>query len=501
MKRNLYILFAIVATILNVSCVDDDTTNATSPISVITINKDSIKGLYDINKNEQLVIAPIVSQTIEAKELTYTWEVNQKVYSHDPVFEYVGNELGSFKCRLIVENEDGKAFATFQLNVNSPYEEGFTIISCDPKGNSMLSFMMKQREEGIEDYFYEGDCFVLNNPEFSFAPGVADVVHCEGSLIIACKGDLQNGRPATIYTLNDKTFTMESVVEVPEYEDFLPYRMMQPRTASVGADYPILCENGKVYLYSPREEAVGQPNNFKSTYALSALLRDSGNDYYNNIIFWDKEIGSLCTLYNGYGPYYCGEQYLLLRDSVNAQNNYLNGCEFVFMFLPRTTTPAQPYVDDAVVVVKNGVVHQKLTIASGFWYYNELTLKNELAVYGGLKMAGFSSDLTETTPHIASAHYGVLYYANGNALKQWKYTFDNQLLNATPTLATVGSSDAVITSMELNADHSELFIAYYEPNEEGLNGYVQVINPNTGEKLRSYDNVCYQPVKIMYKYK
>lgn len=498
MKRNIFILFIMA---LCVSCVKDDTTNAVRPISIISIEKGSVGDLYDIDKNEHLLISPKVTQSISDKELYYTWEIDQQVYSHDSVFNFVGDRLGSFQCRLIVENEDGKAFATFRLNVNSPYEEGLTIISCDPEGQSRLSFMMKQREEGIEDFFYEGDCFAINNPEYPFAAGVADALQCDESLVIACKGDSTKGEPATIYSINEKTFTVENIVEVPEYADFIPYKMMLPGTGSVGADYPILCENGKVYLYSPREGAVGQPDNFKSTYSLSAVIYDSGNSYYNNIIFWDKELSDLCLLYNGYGPFYCGEDYLLAKDSVNMYTNYFHNYEFVFMFLPRTTEVKRPYAEDVIVVTKSAVTYQKVTIASGFWTYNELTGTNELAVYGGMKMVGFGCELNETTPHIASAHHGTLYYGKGNALKEWEYTFDNKFLNATPTLTTVGSSNAIISAMELNADHTELFIAYYEPDEEGLNGYVQVVDPLTGDHLRRYDNVSYKPVKIFYKYK
>ena len=74
-------------------------------------------------------------------------------------------------------------------------------------------------------------------------------------------------------------------------------------------------------------------------------------------------------------------------------------------------------------------------------------------------------------------------------------------LNSVKKHSTVGSSEAVITAMELSQDHLETYVAFYEPNESGLNGHVWVIETETGEILRKYDNVCYRPTKIIYKKK
>ena len=63
------------------------------------------------------------------------------------------------------------------------------------------------------------------------------------------------------------------------------------------------------------------------------------------------------------------------------------------------------------------------------------------------------------------------------------------------------SAQAIIGSMELSQDQKELFVAFHEPAESGLNGHVWVYDTQDGALLRKYDNVCYQPVKIMYKKK
>ena len=41
--------------------------------------------------------------------------------------------------------------------------------------------------------------------------------------------------------------------------------------------------------------------------------------------------------------------------------------------------------------------------------------------------------------------------------------------------------------------------AFYEPDQEGLNGSVWVFDTDKGTVLEKYDNVCYEPVKMFYK--
>ena len=119
------------AALLLTSCFSDDTTLAERQLSEIVIDGTSMKEVYDINKNETLTVTPRYTQTNGDKSVTTTWEIDQQTYSNEPTLTYTGKELGSWNCRLILENEDGKTFFPFKLNVNSPYEEGITILSRD----------------------------------------------------------------------------------------------------------------------------------------------------------------------------------------------------------------------------------------------------------------------------------------------------------------------------------------------------------------------------------
>ena len=100
-----------------VACFSDETTEATRPLSHITIES-GIDSVYNIDKNATLVVEPVITQENKEKALTYTWEVNLEVYSHDQTLTFVGTTLGKYNCRLIVENEDGKTFFPFKFHNN-----------------------------------------------------------------------------------------------------------------------------------------------------------------------------------------------------------------------------------------------------------------------------------------------------------------------------------------------------------------------------------------------
>ena len=146
-------------------------------------------------------------------------------------------------------------------------------------------------------------------------------------------------------------------------------------------------------------------------------------------------------------------------------------------------------------------MYQKVELNATFWKYNADQGENVLVDYGGLKMCGFAAPkLKATSPLVASKLYKVLFFGDGNTVYKWFYT-SNQMLDKSEEYCKVGSAQAIIGSMELSQDQKELFVAFHEPAESGLNGHVWVYDTQNGTLLRKYDNVCYQPVKIMYKKK
>lgn len=501
MKYN--IIFLLVAVFAFTSCVDDESTEATRPLSEIVITEGTIREVYNINKNETLTITPQVTQTNKQKALSYTWEIELEQYSTAAEFVYIGKELGSFDCRLIIENEDGKTFFPFTLNVNSPYEEGITVISKDAQGKSHLAFMLTPTDPDATATFMEGDCFSVNNPEILFASNPTDMVQSSGNLIISCMGkdNASSTDVPSIYYLNEKTFVVENVITAPEYADFRPTRLAIPAVGASGVAYPVLCENGNVYEFSTTEGALAEPVKLQHNYAQSCVI-NSGRGYYYDLLFWDKDAGALCLIYNGYGPYYCSKKYNATREDCLAGENYFNGRKFLAMTLVRLTD-AQKATDypEAIVLTNAGTLLQKTVLCTSFHVYDSQNATTVLYDNGGTKMCGFgTSPINENTPCIANKTYYSLLFGQGNKVMRWNYTSSQQITQS-DVLLKVGSDQAVITGFEISADHKRTYVAFYEPQQEGLNGSVWVFDTDKGTVLQKYDNVCYQPVKIMYKKK
>ena len=497
----LYRILALAIPLALSSCLNDRTTEATNPISEITIVEGSIKSQYDIKRDSTLVIAPEIEQSNVQKPLTYSWEVDGQVYSQDATLTYTGKSYGSYACRLVVANEDGKAFFPFTLNVNTIYEEGITIISKTPEGKSRLSFMLTNPDGTDSGVFYDYDCFSKVNSEENFASNVSDMRQCSGNLIIACQGSDSETDCATIYYLNEKTLIVENMLSIPEYSDFKPTKMQMPSTGAEGTTYPILCENGKVYEFSETEGTLIPGVKFQSTYSQSCVSYEKGQNY--NLIFWDEDANDLCQISNGYGPYYCSTTYNLEQNEVNNESNYFNGYTFVAMFIPRQTR-AQQAIDagEIVVIVKKSGIHYAVRLHANFWVYNSENATTILSDGEGFGSTGIGVKLTTQSPCVANQTYNTLLFSDGktNNVYRWNYTNITPLANA-KSIAAVGSDKAVITGMEISNDHKRTYVAYYEPDEAGLNGHVTVLDTNTGDNLAQYDNVCYRPVKIMYKKK
>ena len=514
MSIKTYLPLIVLAAILFGSCAKDDTDFGGRDISTITIDASSFQEEYNQDKNDVVVIEPVVSQSIEGQELHYEWEVEHEVYSTEPVFRYNCSRLGTFDCRLIVSNDDGKAFHTFRINVNTPYEEGLVIISNDPEGKSMVSFML-HHIDGTPDTFDDCDVFSQNNPEVKFAPNVSDVVVSNGSLILACKGKPTTGEPATIYYLNEKTLDLENYVEVLDEPDFQPQVMMVSKAAYSGASYPTLSSNGKVYEFASTEGVVVESTKFAYTYDTDAYaFFDDGTGRNYNIFFWDKELGIPVTMFNGYGGYYCIEDWATCgyRESVNSQTNIFapGADEPIAMFIPRFTK-VQLVLNkpQLYIITKSGNLLRRTSFQKDVWGYDLATAQNKFLLMEAPTNIGPAGvvPFAKGMPMIASHTHKRLFYAIGNKIYQWHYP--QNTLYQVKLFTTVGNDATVIKSMELSADQQTLYVAAYNPNEGGLNGSCYIIGINqsattedvTAGDVTAYEHVSYNPIKIIYKQK
>lgn len=487
-----------------VACFSDKTTDATNPISDIIIEQ-GIDTLYNIHQHDTLLIKPVITQKGENKPLSYTWEIDLKPYSHEETFTYIGKDLGKFNCRLIVENEDGKSFFPFIMYVNSDYEYGITVLSQAPDGRSMLSFMQEPMESGDTAKFTVDDCFARNNPDIEFAAGAADVVQSGGRLIIACQGGGENNDVPMIYYLNEKTMVVENMFAVPEFDDFKPTILGVPSVCPEASVYPIVCENGKVYDFSVNEAVVSKPRKLKYTYAQNCVLNVSGG--YYDIVLFDKENSGMSLIYNGYGPFYCGEPYnMMLGDSLFPIKNHFLNRELVTMtkiyMTPeqKNKTGHQEFFAMSSEIGNPRALVRTDVLYTDFWGYD---YENQQTVFynsNSKSVSNFSNNpIGVGTPCIANKTYGTLLFADGNVVRCWNYTSELSDLPKAKKLVQVGSPQAKIVGFEMSADHKITYVAFYEPMKSGLNGSVWLFDTDTGKVLEKHNNFCYRPVKMFYK--
>ena len=502
MKNNKWLLLLLVFPLL-VACFEDKTTLDDISISEIII-EGGVEPVYNIKKFEKLVITPVISQTNKEKELTYTWEVNLEKVDSSAVFEYEGKELGKFNCRLIVANEDGKSFFPFVIYVNSDYEYGITVLSRDSEGNSMLSFMQEAMTPNDTAKFTTEDCFTRNNPDVDFATGAVDVVQSGGRLIIACQGGGYRNDDPTIYYLNEKTMELENMFTVPEYDDFKPTILGVPSISPTGSVYPILCENGKVYDFSVVEGVVSLPQKLKYTYAQKCLTNVSGSFY--DILLFDNENMGMSLIYYGSGPYYCSETYhMMLGDSLFASKNHFANRELITMVEIRMTAEQrsvsghQEFLAMTKLAGLPGVSTRSEVLYTDFWGYDYVNQKPIFYTANTQLETIMNNPINLSTPCIANKSHGTLFFAEGNKVRCWNYAMSLVNLPNAPTMLTVGSSTAQIVAFEMSADHKITYVAFYEPEQEGKNGSVWLFDTDTGEVIEKHDNVCYQPVKMIYK--
>lgn len=456
-----------------VSCFKDNTTVDTVRISAITIDTLKLQKEYNIDKNVILPIAPEVSQAEKDLPLTYEWEVNYKLYSDAAQLAYTGDELGSFPARLKVSNAHGSAYYHFTINVNSPYEEGITLLSKASDGTMMLSMMRNYSAEELaagKIRFFNTHCLTVNNPEIEFARRPTDIVQRGSQLFISCI------ESPTVYVVNHKTMEMENIMHAPEYPNFRPMRMMIFDANSRSA--PTICENGMVYNLASLEQQVLPHTVFKSTY--SQVSHGYASTYQTYYYLWDN-VKKMLGFFNGYSLFF-GEQFAppYTGHEPIAMFNNMKGSTF------------------SMISRHNGEYWQTTLGMSGPVYdakYNIIGID----IKEHIKIGGTPA-IESGTPFASSPTYRSIYYAVGN--KVYRKYFSDTVFPGTPWF-TVDLAGAQITALTVSPDDKQLYVGVSQSGVSGLNGHVYILDSQTGAQVSGspYMNVGYAPVKIMYKSK
>lgn len=461
------------AALLMVSCFKDNTTVDTVRISAITIDTLKLQKEYNIDKNILLPITVEVSQAVKDLPLTYEWEVNYELCSETAELAYVGDELGSFPARLKVSNVHGSAYYQFTINVNSPYEEGITLLSEAADGTMMLSMMRNYSATELaagKIRFFNTHCLTVNNPEIEFARRPTDIVQRGSQLFVSCI------ESPTVYVVNDKTMEMENIVRAAEYPDFRPMRMMIFDAGSRSA--PTICEGGAVYNLASLEQEVLPHTVFTSNYA--QVSHGYAGAYQTYFYLWDN-VRKMLGFYNGYSLWF-GEQF------------------------------APPYAGHEPIAMFDNMKGSTFTLISR---HNGEYWQTTLGIYGTLYDDSYNQigvDIRENfriggapaiapgTPFASSSTYRSIYYAVGN--KVYRKYFSDTVFPSTPWF-TVDLAGTEVTALTVSPDDKQLYVGVSQSGGSGLNGHVYILDSQTGAQVSGspYLNVGYKPVKIIYKSK
>ena len=146
-----------------------------------------------------------------------------------------------------------------------------------------------------------------------------------------------------------------------------------------------------------------------------------------------------------------------------------------------------------------GISTRTEVLYTDFWGYDYVNQEPVFYTANTQLTTMMNNPIKISTPCIANKTYYTLLFADGNKVRRWNYTMDLAGLPNAPTLLTVGSPAAQITGFEMSEDHKITYVAFYEPQKEGLNGSLWVFDTDTGEVLEKHNNFCYKPVKMFYK--
>ena len=426
--------------------------------------------------------------------------------THNQVFEVDENLSRNSRVAYVVFYNSEYALAdtlTF-IQEGIVCVDGMVVLSKDAEGRPCMSFMPTDAEGG--NNFSVENCLTQGNPDIPFSSNPSDMVHIDGMLLVACQGSEDDGGndEAAIYVLNENTFEVKNVIASNEHDTFSPTKLFVSQRDYSGVKYPVLSSDGKMYSLSVSDAALQPSEKLQSTYAQSCIFSSDG--WRSDIVLWDKEVNGLVSLYNGYGPYYCGSKYLLQREELSDDPYYIKNFSKLMgvrtlVHINKTKEQLSRTQQEFIAIVNGRLMIQRVVMSTFFWGQVE----GEIGKYVVLDKFGFTKAasksyklITENTPCIANATYETMLFANGNKVMKWYYLKDDYLEDAVEILE-VGSDEAVITSFDISEDHLKTYVAFYEPNQEGKNGSVWVFDTNSGEVLEMYNNVCYQPVKIIHK--
>lgn len=484
MKNILNISMIIMLSLLTFSCFfDDDTKIAKSEISKIEIESEFDKLTFLAMETPNFGVK--INQDGENKELSYQWSYGKKtpnensypifgeeeIISNDSLLTYQFPYLGKYALKLIVDNGEDVKCTYFDLTISSGYDEGLAILTEDEAGKGNMAFLKtlseydisKGEEEKVIPAFYKD--LEFNNPTSILSP--------------YNKAIYITNKEGTIYVFDQQTMALDMISRPTELNDDFITSLSSYFYNSTGQRLGCYCftKDKKVYRFN------------SSTGDLETLTT---SDRYEQFRFEDIEAEKILKT-NGSKQFYINHTKSTITGVYGNYGYYTDLSEnyqLITVGYPYNQSSLYLYV---VAIHKNDPSK-----------YSVLKEKYLLTKIYDDRVYDLPSELTvnENTEFINSDEYDkYLYYTYKNKIYKWdfKYKAVPEVNDYLPFDIPDGEE---IVKMCFNGDKdgTKLFvITYNESKSSELKGSIYVYDPDTMERLGTFENSLNKAIDAVYK--
>ena len=471
------------------SCIDDESVGMVREISKINIEPGEDTLYVDFGL-PQTIQPKQVTQTGKGN-LTYKWGIGPadkinageiskndslKVISTEPVLHYAFPELGEFKLRLQVTNEDGSSFQYYTVFVRSAFTEGLLVLSEDEQRVGRSSFLTTKAPDEIlsadpKDFILHA--FEQVNPDVSFT-GLKDIFwgpHDDDEVFILC----EDGKTIRYYNRTSFDY-LYSIAVNEEYPDTrldkfcLAIRYLWTQFLGLGKD-------GHTWNIDPTSRIVIPDDKYFPGDKFDKIYFSSIG---YEVLLVNFETSRIKHLIGAMYPFRTASSKEIFQGKkiihlMGDDKNYLH------------VVTTEPDDDLAVTVTTFNKVMNGMT----GWLQFTGAFENPTEESYRVERQTLTKDAVSVTN---PKHY-TTFYSKGNELYGWGYTGH---LPVDP----LHTFDGEITCMSLSPDDSRnyLYVGVWNPGaREELKGSIYVWDITAKKVIREFKGVADKPLNILYK--
>ena len=178
------IILCIVAVLSMIGCLDDKTNYDYRDINDFSLSVGRMftnwQETYVLYPGEEVTIEPTVRLSMDtlALNVNYKWLLNGKPVGEEKAYTYKAEQVGKNELILsVIDKDTDVAFSgRTTINVQSPLESGWLLLTESPSGSSELSMVLGRRYTRLVDNGYGGtknrDTVIYSDVKFNLVPNL-----------------------------------------------------------------------------------------------------------------------------------------------------------------------------------------------------------------------------------------------------------------------------------------------------------------------------------------